>query len=52
MSKEDWFRNYERLVNNGAPMGSETAERARQIQREQGSELDRADEAKKRERGE
>jgi len=52
MSKEQWFREYERLVNNGAPMGSDTAERARQKQRELGSDLDRADDAKKRERGE
>lgn len=50
MSKDEWFRNYERLVNNGAPMSSETAERARQQQ--VNSSLDKADIAKKKERGE
>lgn len=51
MSRDAWFDQYERLVNNGAPMGSETAERARQKQRELGSDIDRADEAKKRGEG-
>jgi hypothetical protein len=52
MSRDDWFRQYERLIDNGAPHSTETAERARDAQRGLGSDLDRADEAKKRERGE
>jgi hypothetical protein len=52
MSKEAWFAEYERLIDNGAPHGTETAERARDAQRGLGSDLDRADDAKKRERGE
>ena len=47
MSKEQWFREFERQLANGVPY-HEAGERARQVQRERGGILDRADEARQR----
>lgn len=49
MSKEDWFRHFERAVNDGVPY-DKAAEVARQRQIDE--RADKTDRAKKIERGE